>query len=414
MKSLFRKEVYRHREQRLTGEVRLARPPSFVWLSYLIAGIVFFSIIWLAVGDYSRKETVRGMIQPDTGVLRVRAESMGTIKEILVEEGDRVSVGQPLIRIGTDRFLPVEGAFPEALADELRARLARIEQAIDNEKKRYELRKERLAARENQIESEIRSAETQIDLLGQRVAMNSRLTRHIEALSRQGHESDLELVRQQDSLIALQQEHESARANLANLHDQLVQTRLDRAEAPLSHQTELDGLQSRMEETREQLLRLRHEIDAEIRAPVDGSITGLIAYDSAQVDPGQTLMHLLPDDATLEAVLFVPTASMGLIEVGQRVRIRYDAFPYQRFGVHEGEISRLGRTALLPGEQEGMPGVDQPVYRVIVTLDESEIPAYGQSFSLRPGMQLEADVITERRSLLQWLFDPIYSIQRKL
>lgn len=92
----------------------------------------------------------------------------------------------------------------------------------------------------------------------------------------------------------------------------------------------------------------------------------------------------------------------------------YQAFPHQRFGAGQGEIVSVSRTVLAPSEVS-TPGVTvtEPVFRVQVRLARDYVAAYGQRVPLQAGMQLTADVIVDRRTLFEWLFDPLYAAGRR-
>jgi membrane fusion protein len=152
-------------------------------------------------------------------------------------------------------------------------------------------------------------------------------------------------------------------------------------------------------------------------APAAGVVTGIL------VEPGQAvgsapLATLLPAHASLEAVLFAPSRAAGFIEPGQTVRLRYHAFPYQKFGLHEGTVRQVSRTALtaseLPQLIAGELERPEPMYRVTVRLASQVIDAYGQPQPLAAGMQLEADVMQDRRRLIEWVFEPLLGVRGKL
>jgi membrane fusion protein len=90
------------------------------------------------------------------------------------------------------------------------------------------------------------------------------------------------------------------------------------------------------------------------------------------------------------------------------------AFPYQRFGTVKGRISTISRTVLGPTEIN-IPGlrIDEPVFRVRVALPREEVQAYGEAIPLQPGMLLSADIVFDRRSLVRWLFDPLFAVARR-
>lgn len=90
------------------------------------------------------------------------------------------------------------------------------------------------------------------------------------------------------------------------------------------------------------------------------------------------------------------------------------AFPHQRFGTVKGAIKTISRTVLGPTEIS-IPGlkIDEPVFRVRVTLEREDIAAYGEAIPLQPGMLLTADVVFDRRSLIRWLFDPLFAVAQR-
>ena len=126
------------------------------------------------------------------------------------------------------------------------------------------------------------------------------------------------------------------------------------------------------------------------------------------------LLTILPEQAQLQAILLVPTRAFGFVSPGQRTRLRFDAFPYQRFGLYGGEVLTTGEAILLPNEVEMPIAIQEPVYRVAVALDSQEIRAYGNSVPLQSGMLLSADIVLEQRSLLSWLLEPIFSLKGRL
>ena len=94
--------------------------------------------------------------------------------------------------------------------------------------------------------------------------------------------------------------------------------------------------------------------------------------------------------------------------------MRFDAFPYQRFGFVKGEVESIDK-ALLAGDAVGVPmQLNEPVYRVRSELITQEVEAYGDNFPLKSGMLLEADIVLDSRSLLEWLLDPIYSLNGRV
>jgi membrane fusion protein len=151
-------------------------------------------------------------------------------------------------------------------------------------------------------------------------------------------------------------------------------------------------------------------------APRDGIITAIVA------EPGQAVgLHpiatLLPADSPLEAHLFAPSRAVGFVEPGQSVRLRYAAYPFQKFGQYDGVVFQVSRSALTPSElppQLGFPAHGEGLYRITVQLASPAVNAYGRQQPLSAGMHLEADVMQDRRRLFEWIFEPLLGLRGRI
>jgi membrane fusion protein len=127
-------------------------------------------------------------------------------------------------------------------------------------------------------------------------------------------------------------------------------------------------------------------------------------------------MSLIPGEGALEANLLVPSRAIGFIAPGDEVQLRYQAYPYQKFGHQRGTVKKISRSALTSGELGTLVGraeQGEPFYRVTVGLTNQDVMAYGRREPLKPGMLLEADIMGESRSLIEWVFEPLFSVKGK-
>lgn len=147
-----------------------------------------------------------------------------------------------------------------------------------------------------------------------------------------------------------------------------------------------------------------------LRASIAGRVTALSARVGQPVSPQAQLMSIVPKDATLQAELAVHSAAIGFVKPGQTVRLALDAFPYQRFGTVTGKITTVSASAVA---RAGPNGSTISVYPVIVALDRSSIVAFGRQEALVSGMTLAARIITEKQSLIEWLFEPLFAVQKR-
>ena len=132
-------------------------------------------------------------------------------------------------------------------------------------------------------------------------------------------------------------------------------------------------------------------------------------------------MSIVPEHSELYANLYVPSKAAGFIKPGKKVVLRYQAYPYQKFGHAEGVIVSIAKTSLGKQEFAGLGQVftnltlpNEPVYLVKAKLDRQTITAYGEEKSLQIGMTLEADILHENKKLYEWILDPLYSVTGRM
>ena len=122
-------------------------------------------------------------------------------------------------------------------------------------------------------------------------------------------------------------------------------------------------------------------------------------------------LEIVPNNGVLQAELFVSARAIGFVRPGQKVRIKYDAFPYQNFGTYTGQIIEISQTILTNSDASGPIALKEPAYRVTAALDRPDIDAYGKKMRLQADMLLRADIILENRSLVNWILHPLLSMR---
>lgn len=190
------------------------------------------------------------------------------------------------------------------------------------------------------------------------------------------------------------------------------------AALPLRRQQRLAELDRAAATLEQELAGAEAEREILVTAPEAGVVTALLAEAGGGVSTATPLLGIVPEDARLEAQLFAPSRAVGFVRPGQRVLLRYyAAFPYQKFGQHEGRIAQVSRAAVAPSElPQRLSGLaalaagGEPLYRIAVALEEQSVAAYGTRLPLQPGMQLEADVLVETRRLYEWVLDPLFTL----
>lgn len=409
--SLFRKEVLEHRKDRLFGEVILLQPLSLSLLVGVVTVVCFMILAILFWGSYARKETVRGYLVPDKGIVKTYAPQPGTIAKVHVREGDEVPVGHALITILSERSMQGGSDIDTLLLKELEATKQHQLEHIKSEKSllssetlRLEKQIQGLQKELEQIDQSLKTQQDRIQILESRVAGAKKLLQ-----SKNMSESEYQKY-YDEYLVQKQRFQELSNAKL-NGQNKLAQTQSELEQLPIRSKTLTHEIENKISELNQKFAEVEGRRTFEIRSPIPGTVTALQAREGQMYASNTPLLAIIPKDALLQVELFVPSRAIGFITQNQLVRIRYDAFPYQRFGIYEGKVSVISKHALLPSELSIPIESKEPVYRITVDLNKQNITAYGKAFSLQAGMSLEADIILDKQSLFEWIFDPLVSMK---
>ncbi|MGD9582681.1 MAG: HlyD family secretion protein [Lysobacterales bacterium] len=412
--SLFRHEVLAARSQQWLGRVSLVQPLRLRLLALFLMFAAIAVVVFLALGEYTRRSRVSGVLVPDAGLITVLAPTSGVVSRLLPSEGERVARDAGLASISVPRVLASGGDALQAIGAEFAKRRDSMEQ---ERRSRADLIAAQTAGTRRQLRNahtELAQIEAEIDTRQQQAAIAEAMLQRLQKLSDEHFVSDLQVQQQQQALLeqtstqqALARQATALRRNI----DQLDQTLRE-----LSVQAALQAAGSARELA--VLAQERVQADAQAELLVKAPAAGLIANRSIElgqaVQLGQPLFSLLPTGSRLQAQLLVPSRAIGFIAPGDAVLLRYQAFPYQKFGHQRGRVLRISRSVLNASEVAALLGSNQasePMYRVLVALDAQSIRAYGKAEPLRPGMLVEADILGERRKLYEWVLEPLYSVR---
>jgi membrane fusion protein len=239
----------------------------------------------------------------------------------------------------------------------------------------------------------------------QRQLFNSRLTRWDQLQDAQEGK-----LRQALSLQTLERDRQVLTRDRLVLDAEL-------RELPLKHQIQMAEIERAVSSLEQEIAEAEARRQFVLSAPQDGVVTTIQAETGSIVSAAVPMLSIVPKGARLEAQLFGPSSAIGFVRAGQRVLLRYQAFPYQKFGQYEGTVASVSRSAISPAELSqqlagltSLYGANVPVYRITVTLASQTVRAYGEPVPLQPGMQLEADIMMERRRLIEWVLDPLFTL----
>ncbi|MBI3712785.1 MAG: HlyD family efflux transporter periplasmic adaptor subunit [Burkholderiales bacterium] len=430
---LFRPEVTAALSQQWMGAIRLAQPISG-WLIAGVAALVAIALVsFVSLGAMTKKARVTGITIPITGSISIAAPSSGLLMHSHVKEGDVVHAGQVLFELSNERQ-GEKGEITALVAQQLATR----QQSLESEQRLRHVqaqdKQQALNLRLNNLTNEAAQLEQEITLLQRRHTLAQESVTKYQTLQTNGYVSAAQTQQKQEDLIdiatrlsTLKRASLQQQANKLAIAAELQQVANNLATDQVQLERALASLQQEMAENRNRKMSL-------ITANQTGTITAMSAQVGQIINGGQVLATLIPSDANknegeqlsqLEAHLYAPSRTTGFVAKGQKVLIRYAAFPYQKFGLQQGTVIDVSSTPFAPNElppnlattilsnaQQNIQGFNsnEALYRIKVKLDQQSILAYGTAQHLKSGMTLEADVVQDRRKIWEWILEPVLAV----
>jgi membrane fusion protein len=410
--SLFRQEAIEFQQHhRQWGELALLQPLSTKIMTWFITTVVAVVLGFLFLGHYARKETVVGYLTPVAGTSKVFIPQQGTITEIYVKEGQEIEKGQPLFAVETSQIAANGQDVNSTMLDTLESQRNLLTNQIAAEQERTKSEQERLTALIGGIETEISQLQAQIELQNEQIRVSDNLVLSVTGLRAKGYISEFEFKQRELAALEQKQKLNSLNQQLASRHNQLTETRYSLHQLPTVMAQKIQSLRSELSTTEQRIAEINGRRAYIIRVGAVGRVSTLQATVGQFADPRRLQLEIVPSDSVLQAELFVPTRAIGFVRPGQQVKMKYEAFPYQKFGTYTGQIFKVSHTIVTSADAFGPIALREPVYRVTASLERTDIDAYGEKIPLQADMLLSADIILEQRSLVSWLLDPLLSVR---
>lgn len=409
---LFRAEALSAQQRPALGSVQLVRPLSLAWLTAGALLALLALLVFLFFGHYTRKATVVGVLAPDRGLIRVVPAAAGTVLERRVTEGQAVKAGEVLYVLALQRPLLAEQAQAQVRRslDERRQSLAESAQA------QALLAATQGAALERRLAAlggELAQAEAEAALQQQRLVLAEQALERLRALQAEQFISPAQVQAKSEEVLGLRAAAQGLQRQRAALQREQAELEGERRALPLLARNSAGGLQRDLAQAERDAVEQDAEQRLVVRAVQDGTVSTVLAEPGQAVSPAAALATLVPAGSTLVAQLYAPSSAVGFVAPGQAVRLRFEAFPYQRFGQQPARVLQVSRTPLAASELAALalPAVaeGEPMFRITVELLGEPVAQ-----PLSAGMRLAADVMLERRRLVEWLFEPLLGLRGRL
>ncbi len=382
-------------------------PKPWVWLALFCASFVVIAGSFLWHAEYARKETVRGWLVVEPGVVRLAHSDFATVATIDRVAGAPVRRGDLIVRL-TSKVTLGDGTDAVLLA------LENLDEQLTGVHDRAGLAREQFAADHRALEAQLLRLDQEIDALdsqqreqGGRVQRNASRLRDLELALKRGAIAKIDVVRQRDELATMQQ----SVARLRQERNSLGRTRNELLAAQERLGIELERrlalLGTERGEVQQRIALHEQQRSLSVRSPVNGTLATVDVAAGSAIRPQQLLATIIPDNSLLAADVYVPSRAVGMVRPGQTVRLLYDAFPHQQFGTARGKVAAVAGFVSLPGDMPAAAAVREAAYKVRIHVADDYVEDAQGRYALRPGMALAAEIVLENRSLADWFLAPI-------
>lgn len=414
---MFRKEALEHQKWKSTA-VLLSSIPS--WLVFLLSFVITISfILYVTFGSYTRRATILGEVVMQPHPIVLSASKSGYISERYVEINQPIRKGDPLFKITLDRITDSGNVGINSI-NSLKEQIKKLDNIIQLVK---ENKKETLANLEKQIEK------------NRKIYVDTK--KYFEEVSKSTEEYRLTLKKYEDLMkkgyssndeVALQRSRYFDQKSLRNsLQEKLIQ----QESAIISLENEIE---SRKTDFQNQIIRYElQQNDLEIRllefesvselivnAPLDGLVESVSVTVGQVIREGDALAQMIPSNkGKYQLVMWVPNSAISFIQPEDKINIRYEAFPFEKFGQFNGVIKYISTIPASLQElafYKNIPTTDpnNPLYKIVVEIADQRVEYNNTSLSFLSGMKAEATIFLENRKLYEWMLFPLYNVTKDI
>lgn len=416
VRPLFRQEAVDFANMRQYGEIILANYAGHRIL------VLFFCLIVVAVISFfiffttARKEDTSGVLLPSEGLIRIRPEQVGIVTQVRVTEGQQVKTGDVLFVLSNERNIGTRQSAESTVSTLLQSRRDSYRDELLKAGRQSSQRVLAAQKRAAALLEEAARLDSQITLQSSRVALVTQAFQRFKDLYKTNYISAAQLEEKEGELL-------DQRQRLAELERLKGISQRDYASAEadyrdLQYQAQRDGAALKRNELaiQQDLAESEARREIQVTAPTAGTVAAITVEVGKAVSADSTMTSILPTDSELEAEIYAPSRAVGFIKPGMKVLLRYQAYPYQKFGQYEAVVHEIAGTSMsaqeltLPSAATASNQTFEPLYRIRLKLKQQSVLAYGKPVNLKPGMLLKASIILEHRRLYEWILEPLFSI----
>ncbi len=412
---LFRKEAISFQRGQLNGKVILSLPLVYRYITGFIIALIIALLILFILGKYTRRQPAAGWVQPVSGMSKIWGKQAGVIQSVKISEGDKVNKGDILAYVGTTSSMESGTRLEDRLITQIQNTIENITVSRQQAQQYHQAEILGIDQKISRIKYAKEQRMIEVELQTERLQHVQDAERDLKMLRAQGYItksqlSDKQLAELESKLGLLR-----LRQSVDESDNQLAELVKKKELLGLQHQLKLAEYDRELIQQRRLMVELKARKGYTIVAPVSGEVTLLQKKKGQSIESNQLFAVIVPEQAEFEVELMAPSKAVGFIKKGQLVKIRYQAFPYQRYGLYKGWVKAVSEASLDSREINSNVALpNASFYQIKVALESQFVNAEGKRISLRTGMAVEADLVIDELPIWYWFFKPLLSVRGNL
>lgn len=421
------------------------QPPSRLprTVGRVTVGLFGVLLAWATLGKLDIIAGAEGRLVPRNYSRVLQPAEAGIVREVLVRDGDEVKAGQVLMRMdattasadmGTLRADSALKALSLRRIDaELRGQPLQVDagdppelatQVLAQYRARRQSYLDALAQEQATLERaqhDLIAARQQLAKLQATVPLYQQSASSYEKLVKEGFVSELGANDKIRERIEKEQELKTQEANMGSMTSAVEQSRKKLAQIKSNYESQLRNerveLQNQQQRTDGELQKQVYKSGLlALKATEDGTVKDMATYSpGAVVQPGAALLNLVPRNEPLYAEVAIHNEDVGFVAPDQRVKVKLQAYPFQKYGMLEGKVELISADSSANDPQKATAlGQSPQSYKALVKLERQELRASnGEVLKLSPGMVVQAEIHQGQRTVLEYLLSPVQKVAQE-
>ncbi|MCJ8269053.1 MAG: HlyD family secretion protein, partial [Psychrosphaera sp.] len=356
---MFREAVLNKEKDSAWGDIILLPPASLYISSVVVTVIVIVSLVFVSLNDYEKKQRAFGVLAPDKGLVKVFSPRNGFVKKLLIGKGDVVTQGQ-IVALVQAQSSDSEGRQTNVqLINEYKTQKTHLLAELGHVTKLSEFKKANLNLAISGTQSENKVLNSQLAIEQDKHLLADTRYQQKQLVGEKKYLSGDDLASAKQAVLSIAARVAQIQLQLTQQQNQLAANKMQLSQVDIKALESQLAIKLRLSELSQRIIQAQSEHSFTVKAPIAGTVSSLQIVQGNNITGLTPMLSIIPDGAVLEAKLMVPSRAIGFMAPGQLVRLRYDAFPFQRYGTYVGKVLTISKSTLSASELTLSLGVSE-------------------------------------------------------